>query len=77
MKKRLSLVAISLATVLVAGCGKTTHSVEWYQHHEAERKATLETCRADPAQLVQLNCRNAATADFHSGSYTPSPEKKW
>jgi len=84
MKKLLSiscenLGSVLLVSVLLASCSKPdVYSVEWYKQHEAERNAMIAKCRADP-DLVRKdeNCRNAADAQALSGSYTPSPEKKW
>ena len=68
-----------LVSALLASCGKPdVHSVERYKQHEAERNAMIAKCRANP-DLVRTdeNCRNAADAQALSGSYTPSPEKRW
>ncbi len=73
-------VGASLAiSALVASCNKpSAQSVEWYKAHDAERQATLEQCRVSgDSAKTDDNCRNAAEAEFLSGSYTPSPDRKW
>ncbi|MFN7835587.1 MAG: EexN family lipoprotein [Burkholderiaceae bacterium] len=84
MKKILGVSCASLGSGLLVSalsvsCGKPdVQSVEWYKQHETERNAMLAKCRANP-DLVRTdeNCRNAGDAQALSGSYTPSPVKKW
>lgn len=78
MARTLALGAIGVMSVLIAACGKAPESVEWYRHHDAERKAVLKKCHVDAGSANDdQDCRNAADAEVLSGSFTPSPAKRW
>ncbi|AZK89875.1 EexN family lipoprotein [Xanthomonas oryzae] len=78
MKRLIAVGCVCLASVLLASCGKPTHSVEYYKQHEDERNAMLEKCKADPDLITKdANCRNAGDAQATSGSFTPSKPKQW
>lgn len=78
MKRVIAVGCVCLASVLLASCGKPTHSVEYYKQHEDERNAMLAKCKADPDLITKdENCRNAGDAQATSGSFTPSKPKQW
>ena len=78
MVRTLALGGIGFLSILIAACGKAPESVEWYRQHDAERKAVLVKCHADAGRTnVDPDCRNAADAEALSGSFTPSPAKRW
>lgn len=78
MKRIVTIGCGCLVSVLLASCGESAHSVEYYKQHEAERNAMLARCKADPDLITRdANCRNAGDAQATSGSFTPSQPKKW
>ncbi|WP_432422186.1 EexN family lipoprotein [Robbsia betulipollinis] len=78
MEKKLNFICVGTALTLLFSCGKSPESIEWYRQHEAERNATLATCKkvANRADWNQ-DCRNAIDAEASSGTFTRSPEMKW
>lgn len=78
MKRAIAIGCVCLESVLLASCGKPSHSVDYYKQHEDERNAVLEKCRADPDLVTKdEDCRSAGDAQALSGSYTPSKPQKW
>lgn len=60
--------AVVLGLVLLAGCSEKVHDMAYYKEHEAERKATLETCNNNPGEKRNdPNCINAFEAQWRSG----------
>ncbi|WP_322075544.1 EexN family lipoprotein [Burkholderia cenocepacia] len=79
MKKNVFLWAALAAAALLAACGKSPHSVQWYKEHAAEREAMVKQCLAD-REFFKKNtqeCQNAGDAAAAGGQFTPSPERKW
>jgi hypothetical protein len=73
------MICYVLALGVLAACGKTEHSVEYYKQHSAERDALVAQCRADPDLISKdPNCRTAGDAQFLSGgNIVSSPPKNW
>ena len=77
MKKYIIVLACSI-NIFLGSCDESTHSVDWYQQHEAERKSMLKKCNNDPNFMMKdKNCQNASSADFRSFHFKKSLEKSW
>jgi outer membrane PBP1 activator LpoA protein len=65
MFMRVYAVLVMVASVVLAGCGKSepTQSVAWYQEHSKEHQEKLAECKNNPGELMNTpNCINAGQA---------------
>lgn len=72
--------SVCLWSVLLAACDKdvTVHPQEYYKQHPTERAEVLKKCQSNPDLISSdQNCRNAADAEFRSGSFKNSQPKSW
>lgn len=54
---------VAMATCLVlAGCGNSEHTVDWYKQHAKEAVKKDAWCRQDAARKVTGDCQNAMEA---------------
>lgn len=69
---------VALASFTLTGCFDNTpdtgpvQTVDWYQSHDDERQAMLETCANNPGELADdSNCVNAREAEHLLSSGEP------
>lgn len=80
MKHSIVISFVCVFSMLLAACDKApaVHSVDYYKQNVVERASMLDKCRTNPdLESSDKNCRNAADAEFRSGSFKPSTPKAW